>query len=184
MKNKNRVFIIIMLVFAVFLTACTKPTDTEVNNEVVNDEAINDEAVEVVNDVSEVVEEFTETSGSHYIGYITRSNYEDLIYMDKVEFLGFGDEERLKELNIDPDTLDNGYYIHNLNSDLEELNLSEKTEYKILNWEDLSNHKDITHSDFMEFLDGENSYNSSEYLLFHVYTKDGYVTKLEEQYIP
>ena len=57
-------------------------------------------------------------------------------------------------------------------------------EYKILNWEDLSKHKKITKEEFMEFLDGDNPYNSTENLLFRLYTKDGYVTELIEQYIP
>ncbi len=130
------------------------------------------------------VEDFMETPISEYIGYITKTSFDDLIHIDRVEFLGSGDEERLKELNIDPNTLDNGYYIHNPNSYPDALSLSEETEYKILNWEDLSKHKKITKEEFMEFLDGDNPYNSTENLLFRLYTKDGYVTELIEQYIP
>lgn len=179
MKNKNLMFLMILLGAMVFLASCTQELDTEVHKEEEKQVEIEEEK-----DNPARVEDFVEIPESHYIGYITKSTYEDLIYIDKIEFLGFDDEERLRELNIDPNTLDNGYYIHNPNSDLEELELSENTEYKILNWEDLSNHKDITHSEFMDFLDGENPYNSTEYLLFHVYIKGGNVIKFEEQYIP
>jgi hypothetical protein len=130
------------------------------------------------------VEDFMKTPISYYIGYISKSSYDNLIRIDKVEYLGTRDEERMKELNINPDSLPNGFYIHNPNSYPDSLSLSEKTEYKILNWKDLSNHKSITKEEFMKFLEGENPYNSSENLLFHVYTKDGYVTELIEQHIP
>lgn len=130
------------------------------------------------------IEEFMETPISHYIGYLTKTNFDDLIYIDKVEFLGSRDEERLKELKIDPNALNNGYYIHNPDSYQDALILSEETQYYILNWEDLSDHKKITREEFMRFLDGDNPYNSTENLLFRIYTKDGYVTEVIEQYLP
>lgn len=131
------------------------------------------------------IKDFMESPISHYIGYVSKSSSGDnTIDIDKVEFLGLEDEKRLRELKINPNTLDNGYYIHNPYSYPYPLELSEETEYRVVNWKDLSNHEKITKTEFMEFLQGNNPYNSSEGLLFHVYTKDGYVTKIVEQYLP
>lgn len=130
-------------------------------------------------------EDTIETSISQYTGYISKSSHGDnYIDIDRVEFLGTRDEERLKELKIDPDKLDNGYYIHNLNIQLHTVELSDRTEYSVVDWEDLSNQKKLTKSEFIKFLEGDNDYNSSEGLLFHVYTQEDYATKITEQYLP
>lgn len=154
MWNKNRVFIFMILILAVFVSACSKEEDSSENSE------------------------------DYYMAYISKADFDDSLHADRIEFLGSGDEKRLEELGIDPNDLDNGYYIHNPDLDQESISLGEDTEYKVLNWEDLSNHKSLSHSDFMDFLDGNNPYNSKEGLLFRVFTKDGDVIKLEEQYIP
>ncbi len=127
------------------------------------------------------IDDFMNTPISHYIGYISDFTQEErYFHLDRVEFLGLEDEERLKELNIDPDEdMPSGFYIHNPHSYPDSLFVSEETEYYILDWENLSAHKKLNKLEFAQHLDVL-SYD----LLFHVYTKDGYVTKIEEQYIP
>ena len=152
--NKNRIFIFIIITLAILASACSKSEDSM-------DKPVN-----------------------YYMAYISKTDFDDSIQVDKVEFLGSGDEERMEELGIDPNKLDNGYYIHNPDPYLETISLGEDTQYKVLNWEDLSKHKTLSQADFIDFLDGNNPYKSREGLLFRVFTQDGDVIKLEEQYIP
>jgi|LSQX01.2.fsa_nt_gb hypothetical protein len=73
--------------------------------------------------------------------------------------------ERLKELDINPEEA--------------LMDISESTEYKLINEEDISNHKVVTKEKFIEYLH-DNNYEQ----LFNVYTKDGYVIRIEEKYLP
>lgn len=127
------------------------------------------------------IDDFYETPVSHYIGYITMMTVEDRIFhLDRVEFITREDEDRIAELglNIDYD-MPNGFYIHNSNTYPTSLDVSDETIYLILDWTDLSKHKSLTKEEFVEYN------NSIEYTpLYHVYTKDGFVTRIEEQYIP
>lgn len=127
------------------------------------------------------IDDFLETPESHYIGYITMMTLEErLFHLDRVEFLTLEDEERIAELNIDINLdMPSGFYIYNRDTYPTSLDVSDNTVYLILDWNDLSRHKVLTKKEFIE-------YNSSiEFTpLYHVYTKDGYVTRIEEQYIP
>ena len=134
---------------------------------------------------SATVEDFMDTPVSHYIGYITKFGLEDrFFHIDTVEFLGSKDVERLKELNIDSNKLDNGFYIHNPTNYPNSLFVTDETEYIILNWEDLSVGEIVTKSQFIEYLEGDNNYDPIFVSLFHVYTKNGDVIRIEEQYLP
>ena len=82
-----------------------------------------------------------------------------------VEISGVEDLKGLKELDINPKE--------------ELLYLTNDTEYKLLNQEDIPNHKVLTKEQFKEYL-----YNTNDKQLFNVYTKDGYVTRVEQQYLP
>lgn len=126
------------------------------------------------------IEDFMEPPISHHIGYISELSLEEnLFHLDRVEFLGLEDEERLKELNINPNELPNGFYIHNPNSYPDSLFLSDETEYYLINWHDIATPKSVTKKDLIEYIEG------SDYdPLFNIFTKDGYVIKIEEQYIP
>lgn len=126
------------------------------------------------------LEDFLETPISHYIAYITKFELDDsMIHIDRIEFLNeLDDVERLKELNIDPNTLDNGYYIYNPTSYPESLYMAEDTEYNLINWETVTS-KIVTKSEFHKYLQ-DASYDP----IFHIYTKDGDITKIQEQYLP
>lgn len=127
------------------------------------------------------LDDFLETPVSHYIGYITMMTLEDRIFhLDRVEFLTMEDEERIAELNIDVNVdMPSGFYIYNKDNYPTSLEVLDSTQYLLLDWTDLSRHNRVTKEDFIEYN------NSLEYTpLYHVYTKDGYVTIIEEQYIP
>lgn len=114
--------------------------------------------------------DFMETPTSHYIGYISGvstdiSGGRNFIYINTVEISGAEDIERLKELDI--------------KAEEELLYLSDNTEYKLVNEEDILNHKIVTGEEFKEYI-----HDAKNKQLFNVYTKDGYITRIEEQFIP
>lgn len=127
------------------------------------------------------IDDFLDSPVSHYMGYITMMTLEDRIFhLDRVEFLTLADEERLAELGIDKDVdMPSGFYIYNRDNYPTSLEVSNATEYLILDWTDVSRHKALTKKDFIDYI------NSIEYTpLYNIYTKDGYVTRIEEQYVP
>ena len=127
------------------------------------------------------IEDFMETPETHYIGYILELNMDDsTFHLDRIEFLGSEDEERLRELNINPDKdMPNGFYIYNPDNYLTTLFLSDETQYLIVNWEDLSNHKSVTKQELIEHL---KEYSKAP--PFRIITKGGYVQSIMEQYLP
>jgi len=105
---------------------------------------------------------------------------ERLFHLDRVEFLTQEDEERAAELNIDINIdMPSGFYIYNRDTYTTALDVSDDTEYLTLDWNQLSNHISLTKKEFIEHNESLN-YKP----LYHIYTKGGYVTKIEEQYIP
>ena len=127
------------------------------------------------------IDDFLIIPESHYIGYITMMTLDERIFhLDKVEFLTQEDEGRAAELNIDINIdMPSGFYIYNEDTYPISLEVTDDTEYLILDWNQLSNHKSITKKEFIEHNESL-SYSP----LYHVYTKDGYVTRIKEQYIP
>ncbi|MCF6466460.1 M56 family metallopeptidase [Clostridium sp. Cult2] len=127
------------------------------------------------------MEDFLITPESHYIGYITKMSIDERIFhLDRVEFLTKEDEERAAELNIDINIdMPSGFYIYNKDTYPSSLDLSDETEYLLLDWKNLSKHKTVAKKEFIEYNNGL-GYSP----LYNVYTKDGYVTRIEEQYIP
>jgi beta-lactamase regulating signal transducer with metallopeptidase domain len=137
---------------------------------------------------SATVEDFLETPESHYIGYISNFTMDQssmpYFHFDQIEWLSLEDEERLQELNIDPDDLTNGFYIHNPANYPMFHQVSEQTEYFIIDWESAGSqilfHKPSTLEEFTEHLEqlGDSAPP------FRLVTKDGYVQSITEQYLP
>jgi beta-lactamase regulating signal transducer with metallopeptidase domain len=127
------------------------------------------------------IEDFLETPISLYIAYITKIELDDsIIHIDRVEFIGADEKDRLKDLNIDPDTLDNGYYIYNPNSYPDGLFVTEDTEYNLLNSKSIPTKNIlVTKSEFYRYLQ-----EVTNAPLFYIYTKDGAITKIDEIYLP
>ena len=126
------------------------------------------------------LEDFLETPINHYTAYITKFELDDpIIHIDRIEWLNdLDDVERLKELEIDPDTLNNGYYIYNPTSYPEGLFLGEDTEYNLINQETVTS-KVVSKSEFYQYVKDANHDP-----IFHIFTKDGTITKIQEQYRP
>ena len=131
--------------------------------------------------VPSTIEDFLETPISLYIAYIAKIELDDsIIHIDRVEFIGADEKDRLKDLNIDPDTLDNGYYIYNPDSYPDGLFVTEDTEYNLLNSKSIPMKNIVVKKTvFYQYLQDVN--NAA---LFNIYTKDGGVTKIEEIYLP
>lgn len=130
------------------------------------------------------LDDFLETPISHYVGYITKFELDDnIIHIDRVEFLNYlsdwEDMVRLKELNIDPEALDNRFYIYNPTSFPESLYLQEKTEYHLVNWANNGIQEIVTKHDFYKYLR-----NTNNDPLFNIYTKDGHILFIAEQILP
>ena len=135
--------------------------------------------MEVINPAT--LEDFLNTPESDYIGYITKMTIEEeLFHLDKVEFLTLEDEERAKELGLDMDyDMPSGFYIHNPNVYPAAFDTSGETNYLLLDYNNLSEHKNVTKEEFVEY---NNSLGYSS--LYNIYARDGYVTLIKEQYIP
>ncbi|MDD2216062.1 MAG: M56 family metallopeptidase [Eubacteriales bacterium] len=139
---------------------------------------------ELVPQYSAKVEDFLKTPESHFIGYISDFEIDKYskssFHLDPIEWLTLDDTKRLNELNINPDTLPNGYYIHNPNNYPMFCQVTEQTQYSIINWDSDATHKSVTMEEFLACLE---KYSESA-PPFRIVTKDGFVQSITEQYIP
>ena len=98
-------------------------------------------------------------------------------HLDQIEWLTPNDAERLKELNIDPDDLPNGFYIHNPVTYTMWFGVTDQTQYSIINWGEEITHIEVDMEGFIKHLE--------EYTPpYRIVTKDGYVQSITEQYVP
>jgi hypothetical protein len=136
--------------------------------------------------------DFLETPVSHYIGYIREFNIENrekpYFHLDQIEWLTILDTERLGELNVDPLTLNNGYYIYNPASYPMYCQTNKDTEYKVIDPKVGNVHKTVSIDEFIAYLNkldsGSHPYDAEIAPPFRIVTKDGYVQSITEQYIP
>jgi hypothetical protein len=126
-------------------------------------------------------EDFYETPVSAYIGYISNFKTDDMFfYLDKIEWLtDERDADRLRALGIEPESLPNGFYIHNPASYPDWFEVSEQTRYEIIDPGE-AEHRNIDAQKFAEHL----AQFPESPPPFHVVTKDGYVQSIVEQYVP
>jgi beta-lactamase regulating signal transducer with metallopeptidase domain len=131
------------------------------------------------------IEDFEETPVSSYIGFIVSEldRYKPGYFsfsLDPVEWLTLDDAERLKQLNIDPGTLPDGFYIYNPNTYPQFFQGTDETRFRIIDPEKGVSHKDVTMEEFTDYLKGFTESAPP----FRIVTKDGYVQSIEEQYVP
>lgn len=131
------------------------------------------------------VEDFMETPVSHYIGFIVSEldNYKPGYFsfnLDRVEWLTLDNAERLRQLNVNPGDLPNGFYIHNPNTYPQHFGGTDETRFSIIDPEKGASHKDVTMEEFKDHLEGFTDFSPP----FRIVTKDGYVQSIEEQYLP
>ncbi|WP_051280566.1 M56 family metallopeptidase [Anaerovorax odorimutans] len=132
------------------------------------------------------LKEFYDTPVSEYIGYISNFLKDDktYFYLDRVEWLTSAkDIERLKELKIDPKTLNNGYYIYNPATYPDYFQINEKSKYYIINSSSETLYeKEVS---LEKIKDSINTFEKENIQIpFKITTKDGYVTEIRELYIP
>jgi hypothetical protein len=100
--------------------------------------------------------------------------------LDQIEWLTADDTERLKELNIKPEEMPNGFYIYNPHNYPMYCQVTEQTKYHIINWDGDATHKSVTREEFIKHLEQYTDFIPP----FRIITKDGYVQSITEQYVP
>lgn len=135
----------------------------------------------IVPQYSATVVDFMQTPESHYIGFISNFDTDSSsFHLDEIEWLTLDDAERLKELNIKPDDMPNGFYIHNPDSHPMHFQVTDQTQYIIINWEGDATHKSVTKKEFIEHLEQYSDFVPP----FRVISEGGYVQIITEQYVP
>ncbi len=148
-----------------------------INNELGQHVSIN----KLVPEYSAKVEDFLITPESHFIGFITNLNADRSYFdLDQIEWLTNDDTERLMELDIKPDEMPDGYYIYNPNNYPMYCQVTEQTQYSIINGGGEATPESVTKEEFIEYLEQYSDFSP----LFRIITKDGYVQSIIEQYVP
>ncbi|WP_053083691.1 M56 family metallopeptidase [Rubeoparvulum massiliense] len=134
---------------------------------------------------SATVKDFMVTPVSHFIGFIsdfeTAKYSKPYFHLDQIEWLTLEDNERLEELNIDPnEDMPNGFYIHNPHNYPMFFQVTEDTKYNIIVLGEEVTHKSVNMEDFIKHLEQFSDFTPP----FWVTTKDGYVQDITEQYVP
>ncbi len=127
---------------------------------------------------------YLEQPVSEYFGYITKfaPAESSIIHLDKAQYLTTtANPDKLKELGIDADKLDNGYYIHNPQSWPYALQITDNTEYKF--FKDGSSEY-YTTTDAAEFAAYLTKFNGDFQPPFWVTTVGPGISKIEQQYLP
>ena len=131
------------------------------------------------------VEDFLVKPTNQYFGYIMELVKYDwsedyTVHFDKVEFLHDvdpGDLERLKELGVDPNRLDNGFYIYNPTSYPASFTIDEDTEFYIIKLGDTQPVK-VSEDEFIKH------YNENKDALYMLEDEDFKLLKVVQRYLP
>lgn len=131
------------------------------------------------------VEDFLVKPVNEYYGYImelVEYDWSDslFIHFDKLEYLHSvkaEDVERLKELGVDPDELNNGYHIHNPSSYPETFKIEEDTKFYLIDYSNVSQ-MEVSLEEFIEF------YEENQDTLFMVEDSGSKLRKLAQVYLP
>ncbi len=148
-------------------------------------QSVSIDLLEIINDAT--IKEFLQTPMSHYIGFISNFTLDDMtkpyFHLDRIEWLTIEDTKRLNDLGIDPDDLPNGFYIYNPANYPAYFQCYHDTEFLIIDYipgDHGVSHKSVSVTEFAEYLEQFNDFIPP----FHVYTRDGHVQTVEEQYVP
>lgn len=116
-----------------------------------------------------------------YINGWSESEGQYEIVFDEAEWLTSEENaDRLRELDKDPDTLDDGYYINNPEEDTVNLVLADDVKIVMLSFMDWSE-MEVDKAGFAEYYD---EYLTDISLPFWVTVQDGKVLEIKMQYIP
>ncbi len=131
------------------------------------------------------IEDFLIKPTNQYFGYIMELVKYDwsedyTVHFDKAEFLHNvdpGDLERLKELGVDPNKLDNGFYIHNPTSYPDSFKIDKDTEFYIIDHSTAKAIK-VSEDEFIEH------YNKNKDALYMLEDESFKLIKVMEIYLP
>ncbi|MED5019483.1 M56 family metallopeptidase [Paenibacillus chibensis] len=139
---------------------------------------------QLVADHNATAKEFEITPESTLLGYVLNLSVDDDSFdFDKAEWLTLKDSARFKNLNINPDVdMPGGFYVLNKSTDTEPLKVTAETKYILLDPE--SGGADQTKVVSKEaFMDHFKPYPHSG-VLCTITSKEGYVTRIAEKYVP
>lgn len=131
------------------------------------------------------VEDFLVKPVNEYYGYINELVEYDwseavFIHFDKLEYLHSvkaEDVERLKELGVDPDELNNGFHIHDPTSYPETFKVGEDTKFFIID-HTIASQVEVSFEEFVEF------YGENKDALFMVEDSESKLRKVAQVYLP
>lgn len=131
-----------------------------------------------------VLEQFYTPHISTFTGYITNfTDDKDYFHFDRATWLTASENaEWLKELGVDPDSLPNGYYIHNPNSYPDYMETDADTGYYLLDADkNYAEYKEVSLSEFRAYIE---SFTGDFQPIFYLESKSGMVTAIKEIYQP
>ena len=153
---KKLIAIIFTIVCVFSFTGCEKtPIDTEVETETK-----------------------TEISNKPVFCYIKEVHNKTMAF-DEIEWVDVPGE-RATELNVTDEDAPNGYYIHNEENVITEIDIADDCEICILDWENSFTEKKIELTDFIDILDQRNG----ALIPYMLTIKDGKIINIKEHYIP
>lgn len=120
-----------------------------------------------------------------YLGYFSGFDNPnaDRFTLDPVEWIDLAEEERIQELNLNPDDdMPSGFYIYNPTNEAVPLLLTDQTNYIIIDPETGNTSKTVDRSEFLNHLN--QSPNFGKTTLFWISETDGNVETIKEQYVP
>jgi len=133
------------------------------------------------------IQDFMAVPESRFLGFVSDFDTErSYFHLDRVEWLTYDDEERIRELGLSKDDdMPGGFYIYNPESWPQTFEVDENTEYTILDWNrKYGDEQTYTTTDASEFADHINSYEGGFAPPFWIVKKGRYVESITEQYVP
>ena len=109
-----------------------------------------------------------------------------VLFVDPVEFVSMSDEKRVIELGLDFNDMPNGYYIYNASEEYLPIYLSEKTGYRFYDWplDFESDNRWVTTNSMRDFFRYLRTYDPYPGMPFIVCETDGFVSNIEERFVP
>ena len=120
----------------------------------------------------------TEISNKPVFCYIKEVHNKTMAF-DEIEWVDVPGE-RATELNVTDEDAPNGYYIHNEENVITEIDIADDCEICILDWENSFTEKKIELTDFIDILDQRNG----ALIPYMLTIKDGKIINIKEHYIP
>ncbi|MBE7053641.1 MAG: hypothetical protein E7391_05130 [Ruminococcaceae bacterium] len=120
----------------------------------------------------------TEISNKPVFCYIKEIHNKTMAF-DEIEWVEVPGE-RATELNVTDEDAPNGYYIHNEENVITEIDIADDCKIFILDWENSFTEKQVELTDFIDILDQRDG----ALIPYMLTIKDGKIINIKEHYIP